>query len=66
MKNKCAIFDFSDDKNLDLLFVKNISAESEERIDFKIAAADYYKAYVNGETVFYGPARTVSPLTYAL
>lgn len=58
MKNKCAIFDFSDDKNLDLLFVKNISAESEERIDFKIAAADYYKACVNGETVFYGPART--------
>ncbi len=58
MKLKCARFDFKDDKNIDLLFVKQFTLEKSERAEFKIAAADYYKVIINGETAFYGPSRT--------
>lgn len=48
----------SDGKNLNLLFVKEITVKNKTEINLRMAAADYYKVIVNGETVFFGPART--------
>ena len=58
MSQGITIKGISDGKNLNLLFVKEITVKNKTAINFRVAAADYYKVIVNGETVFFGPART--------
>ena len=47
-----------EEKNVSLLFVKEIECQEEQDVFVQMAGADLYKIILNGNTVFYGPSRT--------
>ena len=59
MKKSCVwVEGITEDKNVNVLFVNKILLTESETTTFKIAAADVYKVFINGESVFCGPSRT--------
>ncbi|MGI6714424.1 MAG: hypothetical protein ACOX3K_05225 [Bacilli bacterium] len=45
-------------KNVNLIFANNFSFERDQWVTFKIVAADLYKIFIDGVSVFCGPTRT--------
>ena len=59
MKRTCVYFEKElHHKNANFLFTAKVTAKNDCVIRFLVAAADLYKFYINGESVFYGPSRT--------
>ena len=50
--------DLEGEKNVSLLFVKEIECAEEQDIFVQMAGADLYKIILNENTLFYGPSRT--------
>lgn len=50
--------DLEENKNISLLFVKDIECHEEKDVFIQVACADLYKIILNGNTIFYGPSRT--------
>ena len=65
MKKTCLLLDKNgNEKNSDYLFIAKVTTEKDEVVKFRIAAADLYKVFINGESVFFGPSR--SPKGYCI
>ena len=59
MKKNCIYIEEKNrSKNSNYLFIAKVTTEKNSVVDFRIAAADLYKVFINGESVFYGPSRT--------
>lgn len=55
--------DLDGEKNVSLLFVKEIECQEEQDVLVQMAGADLYKIILNENTIFYGPSRTARGVT---